>query len=53
MSLDLEILKLIKSEGYKINEAVRDAVVDMVEIIEEENEGMEEGEEGEEAEDGD
>lgn len=43
--LNEEIAKLIKSEGYKINESILDAIEDLVEVVEEENEGMEDEEE--------
>jgi hypothetical protein len=49
--LDVEILKLLKSEGYKINEIIRDAVTDLIETVQEENDGMDEGEDGDEEED--
>lgn len=45
--LDVEILKLLKSEGYKINDVIRDSVNDMIETVVEENEGMENDEEEE------
>ena len=48
--LDVEILKLLKSEGYKINEIIRDAVNDLIETVQEENDGMEEEEDEEEEE---
>ncbi len=40
-SLDVEIMKALKAEGYKINEVIRDAVQELIEVVEEENEGME------------
>lgn len=38
MSIENDILKLLKSEGYSINEAVKDAVGELIEICEEEAE---------------
>jgi hypothetical protein len=40
MSVDKEIIKLVKAEGYKINEAIRDALDEFVDIVNEENETM-------------
>lgn len=47
MSLEDDIIKAIKGEGYKLNEAIRDAVDELVETVEDENADME-LEEGEE-----
>jgi len=41
MSLKSEILKLLKEEGYRLNEAVDDALNEFITIIEEETEGLE------------
>lgn len=43
--LNVEILKTIKSEGYKINETIRDALEDFIEVLQEENDTMDDGEE--------
>lgn len=48
--LNAEIIKLLKSEGYKINEIIRDAVDDLIDTVVDENEEMEE-EEGDDVED--
>ena len=42
MALEEDVIKLLKSEGYRINEAIRDALDDFLSTVEEENEGMEE-----------
>ena len=44
MSLEEDIIKLLKHEGYKINESIRDALDDFLDIVNEENEDMDEGE---------
>jgi hypothetical protein len=41
MALEEDIIKLLKSEGYRINESIRDALDDFLTIVEEENEDME------------
>ena len=41
MSLKSEILKLLKEEGYRLNEAVDDALDEFITIVEEETEGVE------------
>lgn len=41
MGLPEDLSKLLKSEGYKINEAIQDALNDFLEIVTEENEEME------------
>jgi hypothetical protein len=38
MSLDQLIVKLLKSEGYKINEVIRTALEDFVDVCEDEME---------------
>ncbi len=42
MALEEDVIKLLKSEGYRINEAIRDALDDFLSTVEEENEDMEE-----------
>jgi hypothetical protein len=42
MGLEEDIVKLLKNEGFKINEAIRDALDEFVDIVEEENEDMDE-----------
>jgi hypothetical protein len=42
MSLEEDIVKLLKHEGYKINEAIRDALDEFLDIVNDENEDMEE-----------
>lgn len=43
MGLEEDILKLLKNEGFKSNEAIRAALDEFVDIVEEENEDMEAG----------
>jgi hypothetical protein len=40
MGLEEDIIKLLKSEGFKINEAIRDAVDEFLDTVNEENEDM-------------
>jgi hypothetical protein len=42
MGLEEDIIKLLKTEGFKVNEAIRDALDEFVDIVNEENEDMEE-----------
>lgn len=42
MGLAEDLTKLLKSEGYRTNESIRDALNDFLEIVIEENEEMEE-----------
>jgi hypothetical protein len=42
MGLEEDIVKLLKNEGFKINEAIRDALDEFVDIVSEENEDMDE-----------
>ena len=55
MPLEDDIIKLLKADGYRINETIRDALVEFIEIIDEEMEGIdadiEDDEEEEEKED--
>lgn len=55
MALEDDIIKLLKAEGYRINETIRDALDEFIEIINEEMEGIEgdieDAEEDEEEED--
>jgi hypothetical protein len=55
MGLEEDIIKLLKTEGFKVNEAIRDALDEFVDIVNEENEDMEENldEDEEEAEEED
>jgi hypothetical protein len=41
MGLEEDIIKLLKSEGHRINEVIRDALDDFLTTVEEENEDME------------
>lgn len=40
MSLESDILKLLRSEGYQITEAIRDALDDFIAIVEEEGDDL-------------
>ncbi len=42
MPLDADILKLLQADGYRSNEAIRDALAEFVDIVQDENETMEE-----------
>ncbi len=42
MALDVDILKLLKEEGYRVTEAVRDGLEEFLSLVEEENENLEE-----------
>jgi transcription elongation factor Elf1 len=42
MGLPEDVSKLLKSEGYRINETIQDAINDFLDIVTEENEEMEE-----------
>ena len=42
MSLKSEIVKLLQEEGYRVNEAVGDAIDELITIVEDEMEGAEE-----------
>lgn len=42
MGLEEDIIKLLKSEGYRINETIRDALDDFLDTVYDENEEMEE-----------
>ena len=41
MGLEEDIIKLLKTEGFKINESIRDALDEFVDVVEEETEGVE------------
>jgi hypothetical protein len=41
MGLPEDLIKLLKSEDYKINETIREAMVEFLDIVTEENEEME------------
>ena len=43
MGLPEDLIKLLKSEDYKINETIREALNDFLGIVTEENEEMEDG----------
>ena len=43
MGLEEDVIKLLKAEGFKINEAIKDALDEFIDIVDEENEDMEEG----------
>ncbi len=54
MSLEEDIVKLLKHEGYKINEAIRDALDEFLDIVNDENEDMDDtDEDGADADDDD
>lgn len=40
-----DIMKLLKTEGYQINEAIRDAIDDLIDLVDDENDEMLEDEE--------
>lgn len=42
MGLPEDLSRLLKAEGYKINETIQDAITDFLGIVTEENEEMEE-----------
>lgn len=42
MGLEEDVIKLLKAEGFKINEAIKDALDEFIDIVDEENEDMEE-----------
>lgn len=39
-SLDEAIVKLLKSEGFRVNETIRDAIADLIDVVDDENEAM-------------
>ncbi len=41
MALEADIQKLLLADGYRSNEAIRDALAEFVEIVQDENEEME------------
>ncbi len=43
MSLEEDIVRLLKQEGYRINEAVRDAIDDLIDVVEDENDFIDDG----------
>ncbi|MBA3707995.1 MAG: hypothetical protein H0W83_04130 [Planctomycetes bacterium] len=43
MGLEEDIVKLLKSEGYRINEAIKDGLDEFLDTVNDENEDMEEG----------
>ena len=42
MGLEEDVIKLLKSEGFRINETIRDALEEFLDTVNEENEDMEE-----------
>lgn len=42
MSLKTEILKLLREEGYRMNEAVDDALDEFITVLEDETDGLDE-----------
>ncbi len=40
MGLAEDIVKMLRDEGYRVTEAVRDAVDELIEVVEEETEGV-------------
>ncbi len=40
MGLEEDIIKLLKSEGFKMNEAIRDALDEFLDTVNDENEDM-------------
>lgn len=40
MGMEEDIIKLLKSEGFKMNEAIRDALDEFLDTVNEENEDM-------------
>jgi hypothetical protein len=53
MALTEDILKLLKAEGYRINEPIKDALDDFISIIEEEMESLDDDLEDDEDDDDD
>ena len=42
MALEDDIIKLLKAEGYRINETIRDALDEFIEVVNDESEDMDE-----------
>ena len=42
MGMEEDILKLLKSEGFKLNDTIRDALDEFIDTVNEENEDMDE-----------
>lgn len=40
MSLHDDIIKLLKAEGYRINEVIRDAIDELIEVVKDEDDTM-------------
>lgn len=51
MALEDDFLKLLKAEGYRVNEAVRDALDDFISVLEDEQDGADDEEDEEEDDD--
>ena len=41
MALEDDIIKLLKAEGYRINETIRDALDEFIEVVNDETEDLE------------
>jgi len=50
MALEDDIIKLLKAEGYRINETIRDALDEFIEVVNDETEDMEDDLDDEEVE---
>ncbi len=50
MALEDDIIKLLKAEGYRINETIRDALDEFIEVVNDESEDMDEDFDAEEEE---
>lgn len=53
MALEDDIVKLLKAEGYRINETIRDALDEFIEVVNEETEDLDDSAEEEEFEEED
>jgi hypothetical protein len=53
MALEDDIIKLLKAEGYRMNETIRDALEEFIEVVNDETEDMDDGVEEEEIEEED
>jgi hypothetical protein len=53
MALEDDIVKLLKAEGYRINETIRDALDEFIEVVNEETEDLDESADEEELEEED
>ncbi len=48
MALEDDIIKLLKAEGYRMNETIRDALDEFIEVVNDETEDMDDDSEEEE-----